>query len=263
MNRCFNVPAALASQFGARQLVIRSHTPSELIRCAQDSSLPNILCFQLVSLVPDAHCFLNDLAPLPLELVLEEPNEEFPLLYNYADLVRRGQRSVVVPLVEGFAKAVKVAGALNFGVRMEIGDLSLVPWDELASTLDYYLHNPLVTQPIEFFHSAVVGFYRCQSVSLWEIQQESPKFHAYVQDDGTVVLSKRLSNIPVLDSDDQFLRVLSERLLSSGYECADCGYFDWCGGYFKMPDPNYSCHQAKILFSRLMEAAADLKSDYP
>jgi sulfatase maturation enzyme AslB (radical SAM superfamily) len=45
-------------------------------------------------------------------------------------------------------------------------------------------------------------------------------------------------------------------LVEQGAECATCPWQRPCAGYFKWPDPAYSCEGVKRLFSTL-EAAAD------
>src|SRR5205085_2014884 len=47
-------------------------------------------------------------------------------------------------------------------------------------------------------------------------------------------------------------------LVEQGAECATCPWQNSCAGYFKWPDPAYSCGGVKRLFSRLQAAADEI-----
>ena len=44
-------------------------------------------------------------------------------------------------------------------------------------------------------------------------------------------------------------------------ECRDCPWLGFCGGYFKQPDPDYSCDGVLRVFEALHQAAVELRED--
>src|SRR5262249_52543770 len=52
-----------------------------------------------------------------------------------------------------------------------------------------------------------------------------------------------------------------KRLVEQGAECATCPWQKPCAGYFKWPDPTYSCEGVKRLFFTVREAADEIGRD--
>jgi len=50
-------------------------------------------------------------------------------------------------------------------------------------------------------------------------------------------------------------------LVEQGAECATCPWRQVCKGYFKLPDPAYSCGGVKQLFSMIKAAADEIRRD--
>jgi hypothetical protein len=50
-------------------------------------------------------------------------------------------------------------------------------------------------------------------------------------------------------------------LIEREAECATCHWQGFCEGYFKWPDPKYSCEGVKQLFLRLEAAAKEIQDD--
>jgi hypothetical protein len=50
-------------------------------------------------------------------------------------------------------------------------------------------------------------------------------------------------------------------LLASGSECAGCRWKDLCRGYFKLPDPSFSCAGMIRIFDRLKKVAEEMDGD--
>jgi hypothetical protein len=44
-------------------------------------------------------------------------------------------------------------------------------------------------------------------------------------------------------------------------ECRDCRWLGFCGGYFKHPDPEYSCNGVMRIFDILQRASDELHAD--
>ena len=52
-----------------------------------------------------------------------------------------------------------------------------------------------------------------------------------------------------------------QRLIDQGAECATCPWQPLCQGYFKWPDPSYSCQGVKQLFFSLRAAGDEIRRD--
>jgi len=136
----------------------------------------------------------------------------------------------------------------------------LVP-EELFATLNYYLRHGTVTEPIEYFHSALIFFYRGQLSTMWMIQEEDPKFYRYVTADGRIVVSKRLCHVTVEKEDMDFLHRVKLHLLSEKGECSQCQFFTICHGYFRYFRDKTDCQVFREIFKILRDAGEELKRD--
>jgi hypothetical protein len=128
---------------------------------------------------------------------------------------------------------------------------------ELKEILDFYLHEPAVEAPVEFFHSLLAIASGADSGSLWMILEEDPATFLEYDDNGEVRLPRSGSLGSVEISPAEFVENHLKDLVEQGAECATCPWQHPCRGYFKWPDPTYSCAGIKELFSTI-QAAADL-----
>lgn len=235
----YNVPAKLLDRYRGRDVIVRSSSPRELVECLRGVDLAPVRFLQLSSTSEDTSC-LESFAPgLPLDIVLENP-AQYQQLYSYSNLLDSHPVRITIPLVSGFSKAVKLAISLRFAVKLEVQQPDEDVLAELENVLDLYLHLSSVNQPIEFFHSLLLSFYRNEPVSLWEITETDPRSVCYVRDDGSVV-----------DVD----------LNTETRECHDCEFRNRCHGYFKFPDRNYNCDGVKQIFRTLANAATEVRRD--
>lgn len=235
----YHVPAKLFEQYRGRDVIVRSSSPHELVECLRGVDLASVRFLRLSSTSEDTSCLESFGPGLPLDIVLENP-VHYQQLYNYTNLLDSHPIRITIPLVSGFSKAVKLAISLRFAVKLEVQQPDEDQLDELESVLDLYLHLSSVNQPIEFFHSLLLSFYRNEPVSLWEISETDPRSVRYVGDDGSVV------NVDI-NSETQ--------------ECHECEFRDRCHGYFKFPDRNYNCDGVKHLFRTLANAANEVRQD--
>jgi len=159
-----------------------------------------------------------------LEVVIEDPAKEFAKLYQFARFLDNQPIVVSIPVVPGFRKAVVVASALQFSVKLRVGQPDNELMQELDYTLEFYLHDRTVRQPIEFFHSSINALYRGTRATLWEI-------------------AGRASGPASLPP-----------------ECKTCEFKHHCNGFFKSPATDYSCDAVKRLLAKLTLAGAELKS---
>jgi hypothetical protein len=258
----YNIPAAMAGSYRDLNIIVRSHDPLEFIECLSKDDLKNLLYIQLLSLSSDVDILLKWGVSVPVDLVMANPDTEFPLLYKHAELLNRHPVRVSIPVTRGFNKVVRLAASLNFAVKLEIGQLDGGLVEEMFQTLNFYLHHSTVSQPIEYFHSILMAFYHERPITIWEIQEEDPGLFRYVTNQGKETISKRFVEVDVRGDLASFIEEFKLELLAEKRECYSCEFLDNCGGYFKWPHKEFGCDQVKTIFQALKDAAIELKKDY-
>ena len=253
----YNIPASLVTAYRGRQLILRSMDPAELARCLAEADPENVFYLQLLSLDVDVEPLASLKVSVALDIVMHEPEQELPFLYRFSRLLDKGPVRISIPVKPGFARAVKLALALNFPVKLEVGQPEPSLIKELSEVLDLYLHRTTVSQPVEYFHSTFISFYNDTPSSLWLIQEEDPEQIRFVSDDRRETASGRFGKVEL----ENQLERLAKESQSKKSECDDCEFFDRCGGYFKWPDNSFSCDGVKTLFTTIREAAAELRHD--
>lgn len=179
-----------------------------------------------------------------LDVILGDPAAEFSALYRLVDVRIVREVRVTIPAIPGFLKALRLAAALQLRVRLLPGQPSAEALAELTEAAHFYLHDPMVETPVEFFHSLLAAFRGMGEGTLWRFLEKDP-----------AVFSHRDATGRALHAPDLVATHLA-RLLKDGAECASCRWQPVCAGYFKVPDPAYACAGVKELFATL-EAAAD------
>ncbi|MFP5213715.1 MAG: hypothetical protein ACLGPL_10075, partial [Acidobacteriota bacterium] len=183
-------------------------------------------------------------------------------LYRYSQLPDYRSFRVSVPVVRDFGRMVKLALALNMAVKLEFGQPEPELMEEVLDQANLFLHQPSVSQPVEFFYSVFMGFYHEYPVSLWAIQQEDSYSNRFVTEEGSEAISKRLIGAVPKGYLSGFGEEFRHGLLSEGAECLNCPFAQICLGYFKWPSTSYHCDGGvKVLFRTLQEAALELKQD--
>lgn len=257
----YEVPLERVPAFRGKRLIVRAHEPAALVTALTAEEPDCIVGVRLLSLTADSEP-LNAWGPgLPVDLSMADPANEFPLLYRHAELLDNHPVRVVVPVRPGFAKAVKAAVALHFAVWLEPGQPEPALVEELAEVMAFYLRQPTVAQPVEFFHSTLLGFYHDEPAPLWVVLDVDPRYLRYVADDGAEGLPGRLAGVEVALAPDTSLEVWIEQVLATAGECRNCEFLRSCGGYFKWPRRDYDCAGVKRLFGELRDAAAELRRD--
>ena len=256
-----NIPLNLVSAYRGREVIVRSPDPAELVKAIPESDLGKIVGVQILSLTVDVDPLADWGYAIPVELVMQDPQGEFPLLYRHAKLLDKHPVRASIPVVPGFSKAVKVANSLQFTVKLEVGQPEPAAIEELLAVLDFYLHQSSVSQPIEFFHTSLASFYDRAPVTLWDVQEEDPAYIRYMTDDGRETIARRLVAESVTGDIDYFAADLWAGLLAERSECCGCEFFENCGGYFKAPLKDYDCDGVKTVFRALKDAAAELRRD--
>jgi hypothetical protein len=257
----YNIPASLREAYRGHQRIIRCHNPRELLEGFLEQDLKDLTGIQLL-LPTDAVDELRDWGyAIPVDLVLLDPQRDFPSLYQHSELLASHPVRVSVPVVPGFSKAVKLAVSLNFAVKLEVTQPDPILIGEMATVLDFYLRHSNVAQPIDYFHSLLLAFYQNECVTLWDIQEEDPALFRYVTDQGEETLSARFAALASSGDIDSLVQGLKRGLLAEGSECHSCEFLAHCGGYFKWPRREYRCDGVKTLFRTLRDAAGELHAD--
>lgn len=258
----YNIPAYMAADRNDLLIVVRSSDPAEIADVLSRVDLERISNVQLTSLDANVEKVAGWPAPAPIDLVMHDPQAEYPLLYEWSPLLADHQMRVTVPLVPGFGKAVSLATSLEISVKLEIAAPPTPPaLDELNKALYHYLHNQNVTTPVEFFHSVLLAHYNKARASMWDIQEEDPASFRYVTDDGVETISPRFEGAALEGEIETFPARFKARMVDEGAECRDCECLEICNAYFKWPDRDYACTGIRETFRLLREAAEELRKD--
>jgi hypothetical protein len=196
-----------------------------------------------------------------LDVVLSDPASEFSDLYRLVDACAVRDIRVTIRAVPGLLKAVKLAAALRLPVRILPGQPAAETLAELSEALELYLHGPMVEAPVEFFHSLLATMSGSDTGSLWMILEEDPAEFLYYDASGRSTLPRSDALGWVESASAGFVENHLKSLVEQGAECATCPWQRPCRGYFKWPDPAYSCEGVKRLFSTLRAAAAEIGRD--
>ncbi len=252
------LPSALAETAGAEPFVVIVRSPEELSRWL-GVSLPGLQWLQVEGMLGDSDAWMEAAhsdSEISFDLILANPALEFSDLYKAADTSALRDVRVTVHARPGLIKALRLAAALRLPVRILPGQPSADILAELKEALDFYLHEPAVEAPVEFFHSLLAGSQGVDSGSLWMILEEDPAAFLQYDSEGGILLPRAGGFGSAGSLPTEFVEDLLKSLLAEGAECTTCPWQQSCRGYFKWPDRSYSCEGIKELFSGI-EAAAD------
>jgi hypothetical protein len=257
----YNIPVHLVPAYRGREVLVRAQDPTALVHALPDSDIEKLVSVQLLSLTADVDALADWGYGVPVELIMRSPETEFPLLYRHAKLLDKHPVRVSIPALPGLFKAVKIASALRFPIKLDVGQPDPVAIEALQAVLDFYLHHPSVSQPVEFFHTSLLSFYNQAPVPLWDVQEDDPAYVRYVTDDGRETIARRPVGIHVTGDLGFFVAHLQQELLAERGECCACEFLAHCGGYFKWPRKDYGCSGVKTLFRTLRDASESLRHD--
>lgn len=243
--------AALAEGHHDGSCVVIVRTREEFVRWLREPA-PGVEWLQVEGLLGDQDVWAmaaQGAATPALDVILADPAAEFSGLYRLVDVrIVRGVR-VTIPASVGFVKALRLAAALQLPVRLLPGQPSAEALAELTEAAHFYLHDPMVETPVEFYHSLLAAFRGMGDGTLWRFLEEDP-----------AVFSHRDAAGRALHAPD-FVETHLARLLNDGAECATCRWQSVCAGYFKWPEPTYDCAGVKQLFATLEAAAEEIGRD--
>jgi hypothetical protein len=133
--------------------------------------------------------------------------------------------------------------------------------EELHDALEFYLHEPMVEAPVEFFHSVLASMCDGKDGSLWMMLEEDPDAYRHYDADGQARLPRTSDSGRSEIASAGFVENHLSRLIVQGAECATCPWQQPCRGYFKWPDPAYSCEGIKQLFFSIQTAGNEIRRD--
>jgi hypothetical protein len=257
------LPSALAEGQGARAFAAIVRSREELSRWIRGPA-PGLQWLQVEGLLGDADAWIETAhgdSSVPLDVVLSDPASEFSDLYRLVDACSVRSIRVTIRVAPGFSKAAKLAAALRLPIRLLPGQPTTEVLAELNELLEIYLHEPMVEAPVEFFHSLLATMSGAETGSLWSILEEDPaEFRSY-DADGRALLPRSGVFGSAETSSEGFVEQHLKSLVDQGAECATCPWQRFCSGYFKWPDPTYSCEGVKRLFSSVKAAADEIGRD--
>ena len=257
------LPTPVAEREDERPFVAVVRSQKELCRLLLESPRgPEWLQVEGLLGDPDVWALAaHSASQVPLDVVLSNPATEFSDLYRLVDVCAVREVRVSVPAVPGFLKAVKLAASLRLPVRVLPGQPTSEVLAELTEALGFYLHGAMVETPVEFFHSLLAAACGADTGSLWMILEEDPAAFLHYDAEGHVELPRSLGFRLAEISPEAFVAHHFHNLVEQGAECATCPWQQACRGYFKWPDPAYSCAGVKQLFSIIDAAAGEIEHD--
>lgn len=238
--------AAQAGSYRGGEFVVIVRTREEFSTWLRDPN-PDLKAIQVEGLIGDPEVWAlaaQGTMETPLDVVLGDPVSEFAALYRLVDVRMVRPVRVTIPCQPGFLKALRLAAAVQLPVRLLPGQPDAAILAELDVAARFYLRDPMVEAPVEFFHSVLAAFRGMGEGTLWMFLEEDPS-----------VYPQRDASGHALHASD-FVETHLARLLRDGAECTTCRWQSLCAGYFKWPDPGYACGGVKQLFA-LLESAAD------
>ena len=168
--------SALAEEQGDQPFVAIVKSRDELCRWLGEP-LGGLQWIQIEELLGDPDAWAqaaSDVSQVPLDVVLSDPASEFSDLYRLVDVCTMHDVRVTMPAAPGFLKAIKLAASSRLPVRVIPGQPTPEVLAELMEALEFYLHEPVVEMPVEFFHSLLMTLGRAEKGSLWMILEEDP-----------------------------------------------------------------------------------------
>ena len=257
------LPSGLAEANGDLPFVAIVRNREELFRWLR-GPLPGLRWLQVEGMLGDSEAWAeaaHDKSHIPFDVVLSDPASEFSNLYRLVDSSAEREVRVTVPAGPGLAKAVRLAAALRFPVRILPGQPKAGALDELREALEFYLHEPMVEAPIEFLHSLLASMEGGDTGSLWMILEEDPDVFHHCDADGRAGVPRTDDSGCVEAGSPGFVENWLKGLIAQEGECAACPWQQPCRGYFKWPDPAYSCQGIKGLFSSIQAAGNEIRKE--
>jgi hypothetical protein len=254
------LPSALVEEHGDQPFVAVVRSRDEFCGLLRDPA-PGLQWLQVEGLLGDSDVWAEAAqgdSDVPLDVVLSDPASEYSDLYRLVDACAVRDIRVTIPAAPGLFKAIKLAAALRLPVRVLPGQPTAEALAELNEALNFYLHGPMVEAPVEFFHTLLAGMSGADADSLWMVLEEDPAAFLRYDANGQAGLPRSGAFESVEIAFRGFVENHFKHLIEQGAECATCPWRTPCRGYFKWPDPAYSCEGVKQLFAAIRTTADDI-----
>jgi hypothetical protein len=264
-----SIPARLASEVDCENLVVRSDSCAEIV-AAYETLGERIKEVELEGLGADLH--ILSALPLGLPVRVKLHPKDAPDLYTNTWLSDRFSLEALMDVDKGLLQGVKIAASAMVPVTLNLEELS--DDDELMSVLNYYLHDPHVQVPVDFYHSMITAYLQGSTVALPDLYTESPTHFIYVDESGKVSASARLARsgrflgtfsggLQIDEESELYQNLLNRKkdLVLTGSKCVSCEQFDLCEGYLRFIDVNFDCDQFLQVFGEIKAKAKEIGED--
>ena len=252
------LPASLAglTDRGAFVVVVRDATLFTHWLAADDAALQWIEVHDLLGDDDVWRTAARLVSDIPIDVVVGDPGQEYALLYRLVDARNVRPIRVTIPVRPGFLKALRLAASLQLSVRLLPGQPAAAVQGELEEAVEFYLRDSMVEAPFEYFHSALVAMQTGEPGNLWYALEEDPATYLRLDEKGVPEIQSRQPG----GNPERYVRDHVASVTDTG-ECRDCRWLGFCGGYFKLPDPEYSCDGVMRIFDILQRASDELHED--
>jgi hypothetical protein len=264
-----SAPARLTGNIDSDAVIIRSSSCEELV-VAQNRYQDKVKAGELEVLEAD----VSPLSSLPVgfPLVLRLKPLQASLLYTSTWLCDRFPIAVTMAIDSGLLNAVKIVTSAQAHVAVDLDDVR--DPGELMAVLDYYLHEPHLSVPIEFFHTLFSACVQNEPFSLADMYAEEPDRFLYLDDSGRLTASARfaaagkffgeLADGLMVGQESPLLQEIRNRkknLFLSGSACASCEVFDVCCGYLRFVTTEFDCIPFVEVMQEIKVRAREMAED--
>jgi hypothetical protein len=252
------LPASLADGTESDAFVVVIRDAESLVRWAREDNAA-LQWLEVHSLLGDSEVWRSAASidsEIPIDVVVDDPAKDYAQLYRLVDVRNVRPVRITIPVRPGFLKALRLAASLQFPVRLLPGQAAAEVHNELLEAVGFYLRDPMVEAPVEYFHSALASMQTKEPGSLWSALEEDPAVYLRLDERGNPELHSRTPGVDPANYVRDHIAAVTE----TG-ECRDCPWLGFCGGYFKQPDPDYSCDGVLRVFEALHQAADELRED--
>ncbi|MBF0106725.1 MAG: hypothetical protein HQM16_15540 [Deltaproteobacteria bacterium] len=218
-------------------------------------------CFQASHEILKHTASLESLADYKIRITLKASG--LAAITDHEELLRQTRPVFLVPLDKNTIKCINFATGLNFPVHI-VAETSSDKNRVLKKVLEFYLHNPLLTVPIEPLHTLIQTTARGAGFNLWDTELENWKSDFFVSDRLRVSLSGRWLDQKKSygDTTDTWKKITASKLYQhhANYKqnlfkqkspCVFCPHLAPCGAYLRALKPDKPCEHWKETFKKL------------
>ena len=212
----YNIPDTMIEAYRGRHLIVRGHDPSMMVQRLATHNVETLAYLQILGAGGNLDGLMRWEHAVPVDLVVQNPEADLPLLYRYTPMRAERPVRVSVAVMPGFSKVVRLALSLDFAVKLELFQPEPALIDELLHIAGLYLHQSTVSHPVEYIHSMFLAFYHGDPINLWTVQEEDPACMRYITDQGTETISRRFAGVDLNQDITSFIEKFIEGRLKEG-----------------------------------------------